>query len=289
MFESRDAVNNQTAGTTDNTRSIFTSIAQDAWRPYPKPDFQAMSEKTNPIAEIGPKAVGAVGDKGHGHGCALPSFDLSKELRDRKTVDTDSTGNKSVCATPDFKSPGNPQSRLDSKSQNGPDAEIADGVSPEDMVPGRLSAEVMLDLFIKSDDPEQQKLDDKLNAAFLSGNLNLFADVLKTVADDPLELRKAIARLNQRMEKLEGKNSDEDINVTYVPNGDVIIYEERQGKTQAVNLDPRNGESKSIYSVTLKDGHTMFNPEYKFDTNPAELFGSLVRNGISAFELPKGR
>jgi hypothetical protein len=279
MFESRDAVNNPAASTTDNTSSILTSFAFDSMkemRPYPKPDFKAMSEKPNPVVETGPKAVGAVGDEGHG--CALPSFpDLQfpgdADLNTATDTETGKSGEKSKCATPEMKEPG--------VSHENPNPRSSDELTQEAL--DRIETELRLYDLSPKDNSTYGELSRELNHAFVSGDLKDFTDVLNKTDDVKLR-EKLVNDLDERLQKLEMDLPGETEMNSFL--GELNLYGEAPGRGPALVIDMNTTEAKTVEAdvdrwkfnndVTV----STMKPIADLDMNPADLFRTLSQGEI---------
>ncbi len=282
MFESSDAANGSANSTTDNTSAALSSFAFDSMkemRPYPKPDFKAMSEQSNPVVEFGPKAVGtvgAVGDKGHG--CALPSFtelELPSDADLNSPADAGSgkTGDKSKCATPEVKEPG--------VSHDNPNPRSSDELTQEAL--DRMETEIRLYNLTPKDDSPYAELSRELNHAFVSGDLKDFTDVLKKT--DDVQLReKLVNDLDSRLQKLEMDLPGETEMNSFL--GEFNLYGEAPGKSAALVIDMSTTDAKTVDANVdrwkLNDNLSIstMKPIADLDMNPEDLFRSLTRGEV---------
>lgn len=289
MFESHDAASNQTAGTTDNTSSILSTLAFDSMkdmRPYPKPDFKAMSEQPNPVIEMGAKNVGAVGDGGNGRGCALPSIEMPK-FEDLKNLNRDNgaTGDKSKCATPDMTEPGvrhdNPNPR--------PSEELTQDALD------RMETEMRLYELTPKDDSTYGQLSRELNHAFVSGDLKDFTDVLNKT--DDVKLREQLVNdLDQRLEKLEMDLPGEtdmnafpsELSQGVLSKPELNLYGEMPGKSPAIVIDMETLSPKAVegdverFKLEEHPPISIMKPIGDIDANPADLFRSLTLGEVKS-------
>ncbi len=192
------------------------------------------------------------------------------------------------CARPSFENKGpseNPISEIGPKVAKGVAETIEAGPTDSSSFDDQIK---MLNSFIKANSPEDRKLAENLNSAFISGNINSFADVLQSASGDPMELRKAVMALDARLNLLEGSKPDNALDMKML-NGFVFVWPERGGLSKALQIDTRDGEVKAFPSVVTREGTPHINVEQELNLDSASLFSSMVRDELGTLRYPTRR